>query len=92
MAEPRVRGGWGHRRSRLSVQLPPPTGRWNPDTDQDGWSGGAEGPGRPLRFPPTESQKWQEVKAHQRVKTLVIIKTCFFLLMSLLLGKGLGAD
>lgn len=31
-----------------------------------------------LHFPPTKSQKWQKVKAHQHVKTLVIIKTFFF--------------
>lgn len=53
--------------------------------------GRARGHGQLLHFPPTESQKWQKVKAHQHVKTLVIIKTVF-LLSNLLLGKGTGTD
>lgn len=40
-------------------------------------SGRARGQGQLLHFPP-KSQKWQKVKAHQHVKTLVIIKTFFF--------------
>lgn len=39
---------------------------------------GQRGPGQLLHFPPTKSQKWQKVKAHQHVKTLVKIKTIFF--------------
>lgn len=41
-------------------------------------AGTARGRGQLLHFPPTKSQKWQKVKAHQHVKTLVIIKTLFF--------------
>lgn len=52
-------------------------------------SGRARGHGQLLHFPPTKSQKWQKVKAHQHVKTLVIIKTFFFFVKSPP-GNGVG--
>lgn len=54
-------------------------------------TGRARGHGQLLHFPPTKSQKWQKVKAHQHVKTLVIIKTFFFFcqISSRVKGQGL---
>lgn len=45
-----------------------------------GW--GQEGPEQLLHFQSSKSQKWQKVKAHQHVKTLVIIKTFVFFFFS----------
>lgn len=59
----------------LTVQPPTPLPKrllWNAE------SGRARGCGQLRHFPPTKSQKWQKVKAHQHVKTLVIIKTFLF--------------
>lgn len=63
-------------------------------TAERGW--GQEGPEQLLHFQSSKSQKWQKVKAHQHVKTLVIIKNIisffFFLFSNLLLEKGTVAD